>query len=71
MSSKTIPDLASNKAWILYLAWREFEQCDAAIRKYAEAGISGTPHDIEHHQMRDDALAAISRIMKELEHATG
>lgn len=61
--------LASNRAWFLHLAWLEFEQCDAAIRQYAEAGISGTPHDIEHHQMRDRALVAVSRIMKELEHA--
>lgn len=67
--SETTPPLASNKAWILYLACLEFERCDVAIRKYAETGISGTPHDIEHHQMRDDALAAISRIMKELNHA--
>lgn len=54
----------SAKAWLLYLAWCEVERCDAAIQKYADAGISGTPHDIEHHQMRDDALEKV----KELEH---
>lgn len=55
----------SEKAWLVYLAWLEVERCDAAIRQYAGAGISGTPHDIEHRQMREDALETV----KELTHA--
>lgn len=68
MTQTTVPQ-ASNRAWLLYLAWLEVERCDAAIRQYAETGISGTPHDIEHHKMRDDAMNAVSETMKELSHA--
>lgn len=37
----------------------EIETCDRAIAAYAKHGISGTLHDIEHHQMRDAAAAKL------------
>lgn len=52
----------SSNVWLLYLAWCEVERCDAAIEKYADAGISGTPHDIEHHQMRNEAMEKVKEL---------
>ncbi len=34
----------------------EIEACDQAIERYAELGISGTVHDIEHKEMRERAM---------------
>lgn len=34
-------------------------QCDDAIRQYAEMGISGTVHDLEHRRMREECVAAL------------
>lgn len=39
------------------------ESCDKAISQYAEMGISGTLHDIEHREMRRTA----ERRMRELQ----
>lgn len=50
------------KAWASYRALQMVEACDTAIRQYAEMGISGTPHDIEHHQMREAAMAVLKGI---------
>jgi hypothetical protein len=50
------------KAWAYCRAIQMVEACDAAILQYAEMGISGTPHDIEHHQMREAAMAVVKGI---------
>lgn len=62
---KTTRLTGSAKAWLVYLAWLEVEQCDDAIRQYADAGISGTVHDIEHHQMRDEALKTVKELTED------
>ncbi len=53
-------DLAA--AWELCQVMQIIESCDRAIAQYAEMGISGTVHDIEHQEMR----AAAVRRMREL-----
>ena len=58
-----MPDeTTASLSWSLWFAYHlaiEIENCDRAIAQYAEAGISGDVHDIEHHQMRDVALAKL------------
>jgi hypothetical protein len=39
--------------------------CNNVIRQYQETGISGTVPDIEHHQIREEALTRL-RAMQEL-----
>jgi hypothetical protein len=39
------------------------ESCNKAISQYAEMGISGTPHDVEHREMR----RAAEKRMRELQ----
>jgi hypothetical protein len=49
------------EAWELLRAVQMIELCDRAIAQYAEMGISGTPHDLEHQEMR---AAAVRRMRK-------
>jgi len=52
-------DLAWAKAiapWLAIQAIQKIESCRNAIRQYAEAGLSGTEHDIEHREMLAKAL---------------
>ena len=56
-------DMTSAQAWEIYHLLVDAERCDRAIRQYAEAGIAGTNHDIEHHEMRDKARARVAEII--------
>lgn len=47
--------LTSAKARAIYQAALSVERLNAIIDEYAEAGISGTVHDLEHRKMRGDA----------------
>jgi hypothetical protein len=45
--------------WTAYHLAMELEKCERAIAEYAEDSISGTVHDVEHHQMRDEIGAKL------------
>lgn len=49
----------SARLWTAYHLAIEIETCDRAITQYAKFGISGTVHDLEHHQMRDAAVVRL------------
>ena len=52
--TQTRPRL-SLRLWIAYHLAVQVERIDETIAFYAAAGLSGTAHDVEHHQMRDAA----------------
>jgi hypothetical protein len=43
---------------------QEIDLCDRTIAQYAEAGISGTPHDVEHRRMREDAMKRFEELRR-------
>jgi len=45
-------DLERAAEW--FNAVKMLSKCDQVIREYAEAGISGTLHDLEHRRMREE-----------------
>lgn len=49
---------------LLKLIWvvETIESCNRAIAQYAEMGISGTPHDLEHRQMLADAKLRLKEL---------
>lgn len=53
----------SSRLWEAYHAAVLVERCDRAILEYDEAGISGTPHDLENRLIRADALARIKELL--------
>ena len=57
----------TGKAWEFYEAVREMERCDRVINLYAEHGIAGTSHDLEHREMRAAALEKAKRLQKEIQ----
>jgi hypothetical protein len=61
LKTTVIPELAT-KTLALYKVLGEIEQCDIAIRAYAEHGNSGTVHDLEHKQMREVACKKVQEI---------
>ena len=63
MTDKPTTRMTSAQAWELYHLLVDAERCDRAIREYAEAGIAGTSHDIEHREMRDQARARATEII--------
>ena len=54
----------SRKAMELYLATSELDLLDGVIRQYAELGISGTIHDVEHRKMREEALKKVEELCR-------
>jgi hypothetical protein len=48
----------------LYRATSELELLDGVIRQYAELGISGTIHDVEHRKMREEALKKVEELCR-------
>jgi hypothetical protein len=45
------------KMYALLTAISTVDQCNSVIQQYADLGISGTQHDLDHRRMRDEALA--------------
>ncbi len=41
---------------------QEIGLCDRAIKQYEELGISGTPHDLEHREMRRVAVERLREL---------
>lgn len=58
-----VVDPTAAKLWKAYEAMALVERCDEAIREYAEAGISGTMHDLENRQIRDDAMLIVKEML--------